>query len=130
MVVIRSLPKLLLVSSTDAGRRPSGRDLRTDWWKLGTAVSVAVVVAPVRETCAEALGAAFKYMHLALELLPDLLGRVLPACRSGLENPDDDVQAVATDALEPDATAIIALQDPTLRTIVMLLWIYDLIWMI
>ncbi|KAL1362643.1 hypothetical protein HN51_010870 [Arachis hypogaea] len=115
------------------------------------------VVAPVRETCAQALGAAFKYMHPALvnetlnillkmqcrpeweirhgsllgikylvavrqELLPDLLGLVLPACKSGLEDPDDDVRAVAADALIPASAAIVALQGPTLRTIVMLLW--------
>ncbi|KAI4324095.1 hypothetical protein L6164_023659 [Bauhinia variegata] len=115
------------------------------------------VVAPVRETCAQALGAAFKYMHPALinetlnillkmqcrpeweirhgsllgikylvavrqEMLPDLLGRVLPACKSGLEDPDDDVRAVAADALIPAADAIVALQGETLHSIVMLLW--------
>ncbi|XP_058761530.1 TATA-binding protein-associated factor BTAF1 [Vicia villosa] len=115
------------------------------------------VVAPVRETCAQALGAAFKYMHAALvnetlnillkmqcspeweirhgsllgikylvavrqEMLSDLLGRVLPACKSGLEDPDDDVRAVAADALIPAAAAIVALQGQTLHSIVMLLW--------
>ncbi|KAK7312063.1 hypothetical protein VNO77_35609 [Canavalia gladiata] len=115
------------------------------------------VVAPVRETCAQALGAAFKYMHPALvnetlnillkmqcrpeweirhgsllgikylvavrqEMLSDLLGRVLPACKSGLEDPDDDVRAVAADALIPAAAAIVALQGQTLHSIVMLLW--------
>ncbi|CAJ1978258.1 unnamed protein product [Sphenostylis stenocarpa] len=122
------------------------------------------VVAPVRETCAQALGAAFKYMHPALvnetlnillkmqcrpeweirhgsllgikylvavrqdtvgvelEMLSNLLGRVLPACKSGLEDPDDDVRAVAADALIPAASAIVSLQGQTLHSIVMLLW--------
>ncbi|KAK7263812.1 hypothetical protein RJT34_31409 [Clitoria ternatea] len=115
------------------------------------------VVAPVRETCAQALGAAFKYMHPVLvnetlnillkmqcrpeweirhgsllgikylvavrqEMLSDLLGRVLPSCKSGLEDPDDDVRAVAADALIPAAASIVALQGQTLHSIVMLLW--------
>jgi TATA-binding protein-associated factor len=56
------------------------------------------------------------------EMLSDLLGRVLPACKSGLEDPDDDVRAVAADALIPAAAAIVALQGQTLHSIVMLLW--------
>ncbi|KAJ8763174.1 hypothetical protein K2173_025559 [Erythroxylum novogranatense] len=115
------------------------------------------VVAPVRETCAQALGAAFKYMHRSLvletlnvllqmqcrpeweirhgsllgikylvavrqEMLPDLLGYVLPACRAGLEDPDDDVRAVAADALIPTAATIVSLKGQTLHSIVMLLW--------
>lgn len=115
------------------------------------------VVAPVRETCAQALGTAFKHMHPALvnetlnillkmqcraeweirhgsllgikylvavrqEMLPELLGRVLPACKFGLEDPDDDVRAVAADALIPAAASIVALQGQTLHSIVMLLW--------
>ncbi|XVF56738.1 hypothetical protein PTKIN_Ptkin06aG0144500 [Pterospermum kingtungense] len=115
------------------------------------------VVAPVRETCAQALGAAFKYMHPSLvhetlnvllkmqrrpeweirhgsllgikylvavrqEMLQDLLGRVLPACKAGLEDPDDDVRAVAADALIPAAAAIVALKGQSLHSIVMLLW--------
>ncbi|KAG7964339.1 hypothetical protein I3843_09G164700 [Carya illinoinensis] len=115
------------------------------------------VVAPVRETCAQALGAAFKYMHPTLifetlnvllkmqyrpeweirhgsllgikylvavrqEMLHDLLGSILPACKTGLEDPDDDVRAVAADALIPTAAAIVALEDHVLHPIVMLLW--------
>ncbi|KAJ4851194.1 btaf1 RNA polymerase II, B-TFIID transcription factor-associated [Turnera subulata] len=115
------------------------------------------VVAPVRETCAQALGAAFKYMHRSLvyetlnillqmqrrpeweirhgsllgikylvavrqEMLPDLLGYVLPACKAGLEDPDDDVRAVAADALIPTATAIVSIKGQTLHGIIMLLW--------
>ncbi|KAL8195695.1 hypothetical protein R6Q57_025448 [Mikania cordata] len=115
------------------------------------------VVAPVRETCAQALGAVLKYMppllvhetlnvllkmqrrpeweirHGSLlgikylvavrqEMLPDLLGRVLPACKAGLEDPDDDVRAVAADALIPTASAIVSLSGEMLRSIVMLLW--------
>ncbi|THG06497.1 hypothetical protein TEA_017661 [Camellia sinensis var. sinensis] len=87
------------------------------------------VVAPIRETCAQALGAVLKYMHSSLvhetlnillqmqcrpewevrhgsllgikylvavrqEMLDDLLGHVLPACKAGLEDPDDDVKRV------------------------------------
>ncbi|PPD71072.1 hypothetical protein GOBAR_DD32050 [Gossypium barbadense] len=115
------------------------------------------VVAPVRETCAQALGATFKYMHPSLvhetlnillqmqrrpeweirhgsllgikylvavrqEMLQDLLGYVLPACKAGLEDPDDDVRAVAADALIPAADAIVALKGQSLHSIVMLLW--------
>ncbi|CAI0433201.1 unnamed protein product [Linum tenue] len=113
------------------------------------------VVAPVRETCAQALGATFKYMDRSLvhetlyillqmqrrpeweirhgsllgikylvavrqDLLPDLLGHILPACKAGLEDPDDDVRAVAADALIPAAGAVVKSQ--ALHSIVMLLW--------
>lgn len=115
------------------------------------------VVAPVRETCAQALGAVVKYMHPKLvhetlnillqmqrrpeweirhgsllgikylvavrqEMLHDLLGRVLPACKAGLEDSDDDVRAVAADALIPAAASIVCLKGQTLHAIVMLLW--------
>ncbi|XP_027098373.1 TATA-binding protein-associated factor BTAF1 isoform X1 [Coffea arabica] len=115
------------------------------------------VVAPVRETCAQALGAVLKYMHPSLvhetlnillqmqrrpeweirhgsllgikylvavrqEMLSDLLGLVLPACTAGLEDPDDDVRAVAADALLPAAAAIVFLKGQTLHSILMLLW--------
>ncbi|GMH10882.1 hypothetical protein Nepgr_012723 [Nepenthes gracilis] len=115
------------------------------------------VVAPVRETCAQALGAVMKYMapelvretlnillqmrnrpeweirHGSLlgtkylvavrqEMLPDLLGFVLPSCKAGLEDPDDDVRAVAADALIPAASAIVSQKGQTLHSIVMLLW--------
>ncbi|XP_050138819.1 TATA-binding protein-associated factor BTAF1-like isoform X2 [Malus sylvestris] len=115
------------------------------------------VVAPVRETCAQALGVVFKYMHPTLvhetlnillkmqcrpeweirhgsllgikylvavrqEMLHDLLDRVLSACKAGLEDPDDDVRAVAADALIPTSAAIVALKGETLHSIVMLLW--------
>lgn len=55
-------------------------------------------------------------------MLRDLLGYVLPACKAGLEDPDDDVRAVAADALIPAAAAIVALDGQTLHSIVMLLW--------
>nr|XP_043627435.1 TATA-binding protein-associated factor BTAF1 [Erigeron canadensis] len=115
------------------------------------------VVAPVRETCAQALGAVLKYMppllvhetlnillkmqrrpeweirHGSLlgikylvavrqEMLPDLLSRVLPACKAGLEDPDDDVRAVAADALIPTASSVVSLSWAMLHSIVMLLW--------
>ncbi|CAN6904266.1 unnamed protein product [Brassica oleracea var. botrytis] len=115
------------------------------------------VVAPVREACAQALGATFKYMSPSLiyetlnillqmqrrpeweirhgsllgikylvavrqEMLQDLLGHILPACKAGLEDSDDDVRAVAADALIPAAAAIVSLRGQTLLSIVMLLW--------
>ncbi|KNA20109.1 hypothetical protein SOVF_055380 [Spinacia oleracea] len=115
------------------------------------------VVAPVRETCAQALGAVLKYMapelvretmnillqmqerpeweirHGSLlgikyliavrkEMMSDLLGFVLPACKCGLEDPDDDVRAVAADALIPAASSIVANMNQLLHPIVMLLW--------
>ncbi|KAL0847999.1 hypothetical protein Bca101_021246 [Brassica carinata] len=115
------------------------------------------VVAPVREACAQALGATFKYMNPSLiyetlnillqmqcrpeweirhgsllgikylvavrqEMLQDLLGHILPVCKAGLEDSDDDVRAVAADALIPAAAAIVSLRGQTLLSIVMLLW--------
>ncbi|CAN8254589.1 unnamed protein product [Cochlearia groenlandica] len=115
------------------------------------------VVAPVREACAQALGATFKYMSPSLiyetlnillqmqhrpeweirhgsllgikylvavrqEMLQDLLGYILPACKAGLEDSDDDVRAVAADALIPAAAAIVSLRGKTLLSVVMLLW--------
>lgn len=115
------------------------------------------VVAPVRETCAQSLGAVLKFMHPGLvnetlnillqmqrrpeweirhgsllgikylvavrqEMIHDMLGCVLPACKAGLEDPDDDVRAVAADALIPAAAAIVSLNNQTLHSIVMLLW--------
>jgi TATA-binding protein-associated factor len=55
-------------------------------------------------------------------MLHSLLDRVLPACKAGLEDPDDDVRAVAADALIPTASAIVALKGQTLHDVVMLLW--------
>lgn len=115
------------------------------------------VVAPVRETCAQALGAVLKYMHPSVvhdtlkvllemqrrqeweirhgsllgikylvavrpELLQDLLVYVLPACKAGLEDPDDDVRAVSAEALIPTAASLVSLDDRILHSIVMLLW--------
>ncbi|KAJ4797222.1 TATA-binding protein-associated factor MOT1 [Rhynchospora pubera] len=115
------------------------------------------VVAPVRETCAQALGAVLKYMHPSLvnetfnsllqmqcrqewevrhgsllgikylvavrkEMIQNLLMYVLPACKTGLEDPDDDVRAVAADALIPTAASLVALDNQMLNSIVMLLW--------
>lgn len=51
-----------------------------------------------------------------------MLGYVLPACKAGLEDPDDDVRAVAADALIPAADSIVSLRGQTLHSIVMLLW--------
>jgi TATA-binding protein-associated factor len=56
------------------------------------------------------------------EMLQDLLGYILPACKAGLEDSDDDVRAVAADALIPAAAAIVSLRGQTLLSIVMLLW--------
>lgn len=115
------------------------------------------VVAPVRETCAQALGAVLKYMHPSLvchtfkillqmqrrqewevrhgsllgikylvavrqEMLKDLLDYIIHACKAGLEDPDDDVRAVAAEALIPAADSLVRLNDQILRPIVMLLW--------
>lgn len=115
------------------------------------------VVAPVRETCAQALGAVLNYMHPSLvnktltallqmqcrqeweirhgsllgikylvavrrEMLQELLGKVLPACEAGLQDPDDDVRAVAAEALIPAAAAIVSLKRQSVQSIMMLLW--------
>lgn len=55
-------------------------------------------------------------------MLHDLIGYVLPACKAGLEDPDDDVRAVAADALIPTAPAVVSLNGETLQSIIMLLW--------
>lgn len=55
-------------------------------------------------------------------MLPELLGYVLPACKAGLEDPDDDVRAVAADALLPTAASVVALNGQLLHSIIMLLW--------
>nr|GEU67682.1 TATA-binding protein-associated factor BTAF1 isoform X1 [Tanacetum cinerariifolium] len=73
------------------------------------------VVAPVRETCAQALGAVLKYMpplqvHETLNVLLKM------------QDADDDVRAVAADALIPTARAIVSLSGQMLHSIVMLLW--------
>ncbi|KAK6131978.1 hypothetical protein DH2020_034285 [Rehmannia glutinosa] len=57
-----------------------------------------------------------------MEMLHDLLGFVLPACKTGLEDPDDDVRAVAAEALIPTSAAIVSLKGSTLHSIIMLLW--------
>ncbi|CAN6448955.1 unnamed protein product [Victoria cruziana] len=115
------------------------------------------VVAPVRETCAQALGAVIKHVHPSLvhetlsvllrmqyrqewevrhgsllgikyliavrqEMLHELLGSVLPSCRAGLEDPDDDVRAVAAEALIPAATPVVSFMGLKLHSIIMLLW--------
>lgn len=55
-------------------------------------------------------------------MLQDLLTYVLPACKAGLEDPDDDVRAVAAEALIPTAASIVSLNDRMLQSIMMLLW--------
>lgn len=55
-------------------------------------------------------------------MIQNLLMYVLPACKAGLEDPDDDVRAVAADALLPTAASLVALDDQILNSIVMLLW--------
>ncbi|CAN4128279.1 unnamed protein product [Withania somnifera] len=94
------------------------------------------VVAPVRETCAQALGArrpeweirhgsllGIKYLvAVRQKMLPELLGCVLPACKAGLEDPDDDVRDVAADALLPTAASLVALNGQLLNSIIILLW--------
>lgn len=55
-------------------------------------------------------------------MIQNLLMYVLPACKAGLEDPDDDVRAVAADALLPTAASLVELDDQMLNSIVMLLW--------
>ncbi|KAL6574461.1 btaf1 RNA polymerase II, B-TFIID transcription factor-associated, 170kDa [Orobanche minor] len=55
-------------------------------------------------------------------MLRNLLGFVLPACKIGLEDPDDDVRAVAAEALIPTSAAIVSLKGSMLHSIIMLLW--------
>lgn len=40
-------------------------------------------------------------------MLQELLQRVLPACMAGLKDADDDVRAVAAEALTPAASTIV-----------------------
>eukprot|EP00250_Pteridium_aquilinum_P022032 c25285_g1_i2 orf=410-6568(-) len=115
------------------------------------------VVAPVRETCAQVLGAVLRQMHPNLvqetltvllqmqgrpewevrhgsllgikylvavrqEMLRELLPRVLPACIAGLEDRDDDVRAVAAEAMTPAAAAIVSSGERELKTILLILW--------
>jgi TATA-binding protein-associated factor len=56
------------------------------------------------------------------EMLKDLLDYIIHACKAGLEDPDDDVRAVAAEALIPAADSLVRLNDQILRPIVMLLW--------
>ena len=56
------------------------------------------------------------------EMLKDLLDYIIHACKAGLEDPDDDVRAVAVEALIPAADSLVRQNDQILRPIVMLLW--------
>ena len=56
------------------------------------------------------------------EMLKDLLDYIIHACKAGLEDPDDDVRAVAAEALIPAADSLVRQNDQILRPIVMLLW--------
>lgn len=115
------------------------------------------VVAPVRETCAQALGAVLKHMHPSLvyetlsillqmqnrqeweirhgsllgikylvavrqDMLQELLFRILPAINFGLEDRDDDVRAVAAEALTPAASAVVSFSGQMVNIILMKLW--------
>ena len=55
-------------------------------------------------------------------MLKDLFEYVLHACKAGLEDPDDDVRAVAAEALIPAAASLVRLNDQVLHSVVMLLW--------
>ena len=60
---------------------------------------------------------------LSQEMLLELLPRVLPACMAGLEDADDDVRAVAAEALTPAAAAIVAsAESKHVTTILLSLW--------
>lgn len=115
------------------------------------------VVAPIRETCAQALGALARVMPLSFlrhtlsvllqmqdrpewevrhgcllgvkyivavrqELIEELLPQVLPACMGGLSDPDDDVRAVAAEALMPAATSICKRSGQRLTVLMSQLW--------
>lgn len=55
-------------------------------------------------------------------MLPELLPRVLPACMVGLEDADDDVRAVAAEALTPAAAAIVSSAGEAVTIILLSLW--------
>ncbi len=55
-------------------------------------------------------------------MLQELLPRVLPACMAGLEDADDDVRAVAAEALTPAASAIVTSAGHAVNTILLSLW--------
>jgi TATA-binding protein-associated factor len=63
-----------------------------------------------------------RYVIFWKEMLPQLLPRVLPACINGLEDRDDDVRAVAAEAMTPAAAAIVASGENSVNTILLLLW--------
>ncbi|GFR58849.1 TATA-binding protein-associated factor 172 [Elysia marginata] len=115
------------------------------------------VVAPVRETCAQTLGAVLKFMtadsvpgvvNVALQLLGQdkwevrhgallslkyilairqdlvstLLATILPAIQQGLQDPDDDVRAVAASALIPVTDALGEFMPDQVPLILSCLW--------
>ncbi|KAH9321118.1 hypothetical protein KI387_015757, partial [Taxus chinensis] len=56
------------------------------------------------------------------EMLQELLSRVLPAIDVGLEDPDDDVRAVAAEALTPAASSVVSFAGQMVNRILMKLW--------
>ncbi|RUS77118.1 hypothetical protein EGW08_015105, partial [Elysia chlorotica] len=115
------------------------------------------VVAPVRETCAQTLGAVLKFLpaesvpgvvavamqllgqaqwevrHGALlslkyilavrqDLVSTLLPAILPAIHQGLQDPDDDVRAVAASALIPVTDALGQVLPDQIPLILSCLW--------
>lgn len=56
------------------------------------------------------------------EMLQELLSRVLPAIDVGLEDRDDDVRAVAAEALTPAASAVVSFAGQMVNRILMKLW--------
>lgn len=56
------------------------------------------------------------------DMLSELLPRVLPACMMGLEDADDDVRAVAAEALTPAAAAIVSSAGDAVTIILLSLW--------
>jgi TATA-binding protein-associated factor len=63
-----------------------------------------------------------QYFFHEQEMLKDLLDYIIHACKAGLEDPDDDVRAVAAEALIPAADSLVRLNDQILHPIVVLLW--------
>eukprot|EP00897_Mesotaenium_endlicherianum_P006570 jgi/Mesen1/5941/ME000301S05068 len=115
------------------------------------------VVAPVRETSAQALGAVAKHMPRPLlhetlsvllqmqgrpewevrhgsllgikyltavrqDMVEEMLPRLLPACMAGLCDADDDVRAVAADALAPAASVLVGKASAHVAPVLASLW--------
>ncbi|PSN34064.1 TATA-binding protein-associated factor 172, partial [Blattella germanica] len=80
------------------------------------------VVAPVRETCAQALGSVLNLMNRNGDLVGEVLPKAFHHILEGLGDPVDDVGAVAASALIPVAARILSDLPEQLEIIVQSLW--------